>query len=135
MLLPAWELKLIWFAWTEISLGENLAKPTLSFDPAMLEVTFEKGPSSVAVSSFLILPLTDKSLSFHCWDFPPLLGQRSMVQGPCSPVSASQVSWSNSNPPRWLGGVVLLTYLGDSPQDKEAFWVSRNIDEHAMSID
>lgn len=80
-------------------------------------------------------PPTDRPLSFRCWDLPPLLGQKSMVQGPCSPGSASQVSGSNSSPPIWLGGVLLLTYLGDSPQDKEAFWVSRNIEEHAISID
>lgn len=93
MLLPAWELTLAWFAWTDISLGENLAKPTLSFDPAMTEVTFEKGPSSVAVSSVLILPLTSlfpstagtflpywvRSLWYKD---PALQGQHPMSQGP-----------------------------------------------------
>ena len=59
MLLPAWELSLLGLSGDYIEYpGENLAKPSLSFDPAMIEGTFEKGPSSVAVSSFFILPLT-----------------------------------------------------------------------------
>lgn len=61
-----------WLAWElladAVSPGENLADPGLPFDYAMIDVTFGKGPSSVAFSSFLILPLTS-SLSFNCWAF------------------------------------------------------------------
>lgn len=85
------EVDFSWLAWGLLAIVgspglQNLAKPTLPLYSAMIDVTFEKGPS-VSFLSFLIRPLTN-FFSFNWWGFLSSSGQKSMVQRPCLRVSA-----------------------------------------------